>query len=164
MAGSSWQRPLVLAMASAALAAGTTYAVQAAQSTPAGSSHSTDTRHPPGHHADCGKGGKGGEGGKGGAPGRPGEPGRPGCFRPGDLLPDKPEGSKPTGADKIRIVMAVMSGHTTSAQAAEKYDIPQDEIDTWKRQFLDGDWLTLLAEHSGEDSGGNGRGTFPFSP
>ncbi|MFI8952935.1 hypothetical protein ACIGO6_41645, partial [Streptomyces sp. NPDC053750] len=145
MARSLWQRPLVLAMASAALATGTTYAAQAAQNTSAGSSHSTDARPHPGHSEYCGKGGKGGEGGRGGEPGQPGEPGRPGCFRPGDLLPDKPEGSKPAGADRIRIVLAVLSGHITSAGAAEKYEVPHEEIDTWKRQFLDGDWLALFA-------------------
>ncbi|MFC9916381.1 helix-turn-helix domain-containing protein [Streptomyces sp. NPDC127197] len=149
MSRSLWQRPLILATASLALVTGATYAAQAAQSPTTGTSYSTDASDPPGRHSDCGKGGKGG------APGQPGEPGKPGCSRFSDLLPDKLEGSKPSGPDKIRIVMSVISGHTTSAEAAEKYDVSEDEIDDWKRQFLDGDWLKLLDE--------NGEGTFPFS-
>lgn len=158
MAGRPWQRPFLLVMASLAFVTGTTYAAQEAQSATTDTHHSTHGTHPFGPHADCGKGGKGGEGGKGGRPGQPGEPGKPGCLRPGDLLPDKPKGAKLQGADKIRIVMSVMSGHTTRAEAAKKYEIPEDEIDTWKRQFLDGDWFALFGENNGE----NGEDAFPF--
>ncbi|MFH8801294.1 hypothetical protein ACH4F6_17115 [Streptomyces sp. NPDC017936] len=142
------QRPLILAMAALALATGTACAAQAAPHAPTGTSHSADTGNPPGRHSDCGKGGKGGE------PGQPGEPGKPGCFRFDDLLPDEPDGSKLRGADKVRIVMSVMSGQTTSARAAEKYEVSVDDIDTWKQQFLDGDWFALF--------GGNGQDAFPF--
>ncbi|RZB13639.1 helix-turn-helix domain-containing protein [Streptomyces sp. F001] len=150
------QRPFILAIASLAIATGTATAcaAQAPQSATEVTSHSASAGDLLGHHSDCGKGGEGGEGGKGGEPGQPGEPGKPGCFRFSDLLPDQLEGSKLSGSDKMRIVMSVMSGHTTSAEAAEKYEVSEDEIDDWKRQFLDGDWGKLFGE--------NGEGTFPF--
>ncbi|UUN28275.1 DUF1153 domain-containing protein [Streptomyces sp. FIT100] len=105
-------------------------------------------------------GGTGGDGGRGGAPGRPGEPGKPGhgffggtggrggdggvgtgCLRFSDL-PDKPK-DELTAADKARIVLVVVYGDTTSAEVAKKYKVPEKEVDTWKRQVLDGDWFAL---------------------
>ncbi|GAA0912545.1 helix-turn-helix domain-containing protein [Streptomyces thermoalcalitolerans] len=156
------QRSLVLGTASLVIAIGTVYAADAARGAPADTHHSTHGSHRSfGHHSDCGKGGRGGEGGKGGRPGQPGEPGKPGCLRSGDLLPDKPKGAKLQGVDKIRIVMSVMSGHTTRAEAAKKYEVSENEIDTWKRQFLNGDWFTLFGENNGEN-GENGEDAFPF--
>ena len=76
-----------------------------------------------------GDGGRGGDSGKGGGPGQQGEPGKPGthgCTRFEDL-PDKPKG-KLTLADKVRIVMVVLHGPTTSAEAAKKYKMSAHEI------------------------------------
>jgi hypothetical protein len=139
-----WQRPLILAVASVALATGTACAAQASPSATAGISHAA----PADQFSHCGKGGEGGEGGeggKGGAPGRPGEPGKPGrsgCFRFGDL-PDKPK-SELTVVDKIQIVLTVESGQAKKAEVAKKYKISEKEIDTWDKQFRDGDWAALM--------------------
>ncbi|GAA1007161.1 MULTISPECIES: helix-turn-helix domain-containing protein [Streptomyces] len=152
------RRSLILGTASLVIAIGTVYAADAARGAPADthrSAHGSPSSH---HPSDCGKGGRGGEGGKGGRPGRPGEPGKPGCLRFGDPLPDKPKGAELQGADRIRVVMSVMSGHTTRAEAAKKYEVPEGEIDTWKRQFLNGDWFALFGGNKGQ----NGKGDFPF--
>ncbi|MFE0516148.1 helix-turn-helix domain-containing protein [Streptomyces sp. NPDC058964] len=131
-----WRRPLVLAMASVAIATGTACAAQASPSvTPAVSQVA------PAGHAHCGQGGEGGEGGKGGAPGEPGEPGKPGCFSFG-ALPDKPK-SKLTIVDKLRIVLTVESGRAKKSDVAKKYKISEKEIDTWDKQFREGDWAAL---------------------
>lgn len=95
-----------------------------------------------------GDGGAGGDaGGQGGGPGQPGEPGKPGahgCSRFEDL-PDKPK-EKLTPADKVRIVLVVLHGPTTSAQAAEKYKMSVHEIDTWIDQYRAHDWAALAKQ------------------
>ncbi|MGW0819675.1 hypothetical protein ACWD00_42000 [Streptomyces viridiviolaceus] len=53
-------------------------------------------------------------------------------------------------------MLSVMSGQTTSAEAAGKYGVPEEEVDTWKRQFLDGDWFAWFMQ--------GGEGGFPFCP
>ncbi len=147
----SWQRPLVLAAASVALFAGTACAAQASEvQAPAGLSASALADQPPfcGMGGEGGKGGKGGEGGKGGQPGQPGEPGQPGrsgCRLSFGDLPDKPK-SDLTVADKVRIVALLMveDSDAMKKKIAEKYDIPADRLDTWKQNYLDGDWFALM--------------------
>ena len=81
-----WQRSIVLAVASVAVAAGTACAAQAPQSPTQDAGLSVDAAALGSRSADgCGKGGEGGKGGKPGQPGEPGEPGRPGCADPEDL-------------------------------------------------------------------------------
>ncbi|MER5793638.1 DUF1153 domain-containing protein [Streptomyces sp. NPDC001980] len=141
MSRTRWQRPVVLAVASLALAAGTACAAQAAPGVTTGTSRTS--------FAALSHCGKGGEGGKGGAPGRqgePGKPGKPGCFTFGDL-PDKPK-SELTGLDKARIVLSVESGQTKKADGVKKYKISEKEFDTWDRQFRHGDWAALLGLNS----------------
>ncbi|MFF0067080.1 DUF1153 domain-containing protein [Streptomyces sp. NPDC005279] len=147
MPRSFWRRRFILAPASLAFAAGVACAAHAPHNAATGLGHRVKVAHLVGR-ADCGNGGdggKGGDSGKGGAPGRPGEPGKPGthgCTRFEDL-PDKPKG-KLTLADKVRIVMVVLHGPTTNAEAAKKYKMSAHEIDTWKRQYLAGDWAALM--------------------
>ncbi|MER5928255.1 DUF1153 domain-containing protein [Streptomyces mirabilis] len=144
MSRTRWQRPLVLAVASVALATGTACAAQAAPGVTTGTSQMA-----PADPSHCGHGGEGGEGGKGGAPGQPGEPGKPGqfgCFKFDDL-PDKPK-SELTGVDKIRIVLTVESGQAKKADVAKKYKISEKEFDTWDKQFRDGDWAALMGLNS----------------
>lgn len=147
---STWQRPIVLVVASLALVTGTACAAQASEpQAPAGGTSSVLS----GSLAHCvgfgqgGKGGEGGEGGKGGKPGKPGEPGKPGgvgCFRFEDL-PDKTK-AELTAVDKVQIVMAVLADDSdeTKKKIADKYKISTEEIDTWKRQYTEGDWCALM--------------------
>ncbi|MFF4352599.1 helix-turn-helix domain-containing protein [Streptomyces sp. NPDC001530] len=53
-------------------------------------------------------------------------------------MPDKPK-EELTPADKVRIVLVVLHGHTTSARAAGKYKMSADEIDQWIRAYRAGD-------------------------
>ncbi|MCX4511100.1 hypothetical protein OHA27_12435 [Streptomyces sp. NBC_01619] len=158
MSSSWWQRSLVLAVASVALATGTACAAQTPQGAAAGMSLSAgpddllDRLAKCGSGGEGGRGGEGGEGGRGGGPGQPGEPGEPGqpgrtgtsgCFRIDDL-PDKPKDAL-SETDKAWIVLAVLSGETTRAEVAEKYHVPEAEVDTWKRQFLNDDaWSAVF--------------------
>ncbi|MEU9144214.1 hypothetical protein [Streptomyces sp. NPDC048349] len=147
----SWQRPLVLAAVSFALVTGSACAAQAsAHHAPTGFGSASVSEQP----AHClgggegGKGGKGGEGGKGGRPGEPGEPGKPGrvgCLLGFDDLPDKPK-SELTVVDKVRIVLILLADDSdeTKEKIAKKYDISQEQLDTWKRQYVDGDWFALM--------------------
>ncbi|MEU9153581.1 DUF1153 domain-containing protein [Streptomyces sp. NPDC048417] len=147
MSTTRWQRPLILAVASVALATGTACAAQAAPDVTTGTSHAAPAD--PAHCGRGGEGGEGGEGGKGGAPGQPGEPGQPGrlgCFTSGDL-PDKPK-SDLTGTDKIRIMLIVESGQAKKPDVIKKYKISEKEFDTWDKQFRDGDWAALAALNS----------------
>ncbi|MFE3326600.1 transposase [Streptomyces sp. NPDC059176] len=98
----------------------------------------------PGMPSDCGKVGAGGKGGEPGQAGEPGQPGTLGCFRLGEL-PDKAKGDL-TVVDKVRIVLAVMSGDTTRAEVAKKYRVSEEVIDAWRKQFLEGDWTALMAK------------------
>ncbi|MER5727366.1 hypothetical protein ABT084_03225, partial [Streptomyces sp. NPDC002138] len=93
-----------------------------------------------------GEGGKGGEGGSGGQPGQPGQPGKPGtadCFTLGDL-PDKPK-EELTVVDRVRIVITLMADDSdaTKDKIAKKYKITTEQIDTWKKNYLQGDWIAL---------------------
>ncbi|MFD4511552.1 DUF1153 domain-containing protein [Streptomyces sp. NPDC058457] len=144
MSRTRWQRPLVLAVASLALATGTACAAQATPGVTTGTSL-TAPAAAASHCGQGGEGGKGGEGGRGGAPGQPGEPGKPGkpgCFRFDDL-PDKPK-SELTGLDKARIVLTVESGQAKKSEVVKKYKISEKEFDTWDKQLRDGDWAALL--------------------
>ncbi|MFJ8164342.1 hypothetical protein ACIRBY_25935 [Streptomyces sp. NPDC096136] len=142
-----FQRPLILAAASLALVTGTACAAQAAVShVPAATSASV-----PGLQAtNCAAGGAGGEGGKGGEggqPGQPGEPGKPGgtaCLGFADL-PDKPK-SELTVVDRVRIALTVIADDSKELKdkIADKYKITPEQIDTWKKQYMDGDWLGLM--------------------
>ncbi|GGN21773.1 DUF1153 domain-containing protein [Streptomyces fuscichromogenes] len=147
MSRTRWQRPLVLAVASLALATGTACAAQAAPGLTTGTTQTAPTA--PSYCGRGGEGGKGGAGGQGGAPGRPGEPGKPG--QPGCLtfrdLPDKPKADL-TGLDKIRIVLIVESGQAKKADVVKKYKISEKEFDAWDKQFRDGDWAALLGVNS----------------
>ncbi|MET3984561.1 hypothetical protein [Streptomyces sp. PvR034] len=157
---SSWQRPLVLAAASLAFVTGTACAAQAAQShAPAGVVSSV----PAGQSAHCaggaggegGEGGAGGQGGQGGQPGQPGQPGKPGtagCFRFEDL-PDKPK-AELTVVDRVRIVVTLLADDTdaTKEKIAKKYEITTEQLDTWKKNYLEGDWFALTT------------GTLPAAP
>ncbi|MEU9012744.1 DUF1153 domain-containing protein [Streptomyces sp. NPDC048479] len=157
------QHRFILAPASLAFAVGIACAAQAPHNAAAGPSHVAKVADllgradfgsggGGGNGGDCGNGGdggKGGDSGKGGGPGQSGEPGKPGahgCTRFEDL-PDKPK-EKLTLADKVRIVMVVLHGPTTSAEAAKKYTMSAHEIDTWKRQYLAGDWTALMGKDS----------------
>ncbi|MGW0409788.1 DUF1153 domain-containing protein [Streptomyces collinus] len=148
----SWRRPLLMAVASLTLVSGTACAAQAATHT--STANTSGYSALAGRSAHCGKGGEGGAGGKGGAPGRPGQPGQPG--QPGGCLSfkDLPDKAEPdlTVMDKVRIVLTVTSGHATKADVAKKYRIPEKEVDTWQRQFQDGDWLGLLDDGSAPGS------------
>ncbi|MEV7521839.1 helix-turn-helix domain-containing protein [Streptomyces sp. NPDC091371] len=143
---SSWQRPLVLAAASLALVTGTACAAQASQS-----QAPTAVSSSPSHcvlGGAGGEGGKGGEGGRGGQPGQPGEPGKPGrvgCFRFEDL-PDKSK-SELNAVDKVRIVIVLMADDTdaTKDKISKKYDISREQLDDWKKDYLAGDWCSLMA-------------------
>ncbi|MGI5404947.1 hypothetical protein ACQEVG_36905 [Streptomyces sp. CA-135486] len=171
MSGSFWQRRFVLAPVSLVFAAGVACAAQAPHTAAAGPGQRAEAAGLAGSAGsagsagtggsggvggvggtggECGtggEGGKGGDSGRGGGPGRSGEPGKPGtqgCTRFEDL-PDKPK-DKLTLADRVRIVMVVLHGPTTSAEAARKYKMPAHEIDTWKRQYLAGDWAALMGK------------------
>ncbi|MFK4228069.1 hypothetical protein [Streptomyces sp. NPDC019890] len=163
MSGSFWRRRFVLAPLSLVFAAGVACAAQVPHTAAAGSGHRAGpaglaggvggtggSGGVGGAGGECGTGGaggKGGDSGRGGGPGRSGEPGRPGtqgCTRFEDL-PDKPK-DKLTLADRVRIVMVVLHGPTTSAEAARKYKMPAQEIDAWKRQYLAGDWTALMGK------------------
>ncbi|MET9701372.1 hypothetical protein ABZY31_31315, partial [Streptomyces sp. NPDC006529] len=144
---SSWQRPLVLAAASLAFVTGTACAAQAAQThTPAltlgAGAHCT----PGGVGGAGGEGGEGGKGGSGGKPGQPGQPGKPGsvgCLSFKDL-PDKPK-DELTVVDRVRIVVTLLADDSKDNQEkiAKKYKITTEQLDTWKKNYLDGDWLAL---------------------
>ncbi|MFF1556091.1 hypothetical protein [Streptomyces sp. NPDC058279] len=147
---STWQRPLILAAASLTLFTGTACAAQASQPhVPAGISSPVVADHPK-PCAGIGKGGEGGEGGKGGKggqpgqPGQPGKPGRSGCLHFDDL-PDKPK-SQLTAVDKVYIVMVLIADDSdaTKEKIAKKYDVSHDQLDTWKKDYLDGDWFALM--------------------
>ena len=56
--------------------------------------------------------------------------------------------------DKYRLVLAVISGELSSAEAARRGRASEQSISTWKRQFLEGG-KTGLAE--GGKPGPNGR-------
>lgn len=147
---STWQRPLILAAASLALFTGTACAAQASGPHMQASTSSMAVADHPKPCAAFGKGGEGGEGGaggKGGQPGQPGQPGqsgRPGCLRFDDL-PDKPK-SKLTVVDKVYIVMALVADDSdaTRDKIAKKYDLSHDQLDTWKHDYLNGDWFALM--------------------
>ncbi|MCX5192840.1 hypothetical protein OOK31_02845 [Streptomyces sp. NBC_00249] len=157
----TWQRPLILAAVSLAFVTGTACAAQASPShTPAGVSSSV-LADQSGHCTAGGAGGEGGEGGKGGAggrggePGQPGEPGKPGgvgCFRFDDL-PDKPK-AELTVVDKVHIVMALLADDSdkTKDKLVKKYKISQDQIDTWKKYYLERNWFALM------------EGSYPLNP
>lgn len=147
----AWKRPLLLAAASLAIVSGTACAAYTPQDVITGIGRAAGAGDLVGRFVECGKGGDGGDGGKGGEGGRPGAPGEPGepgksglagCVPLGEL-PDKPKGALSV-VDKVRIVMAVLSGDRTSAEVAEKYEVPEGQIETWKRQFLGGDWPALI--------------------
>ena len=171
MSGSFWQRRFVLAPFSLVFAAGIACAAQAPHTAAAGSGHRAEAPAlaggagsaggrgvggqggvggAGGTGGECGNGGdggKGGDSGRGGGPGQSGEPGKPGthgCTRFEDL-PDKPK-DKLTLADRVRIVMVVLHGPTTSAEAARKYKMPAPELDAWKRQYLAGGWAALMGK------------------
>ncbi|MFD4242362.1 hypothetical protein ACFWP3_12310 [Streptomyces sp. NPDC058525] len=149
----SWQRPLILAATTFALVTGTAVAAQASvHHTPAGVTTAVVADLP----TTCvgggegGKGGKGGEGGKGGQPGQPGEPGKPGsvgCLLGFEDLPDKKK-SDLTVVDKVRIVLTLLADDSdeTKEKISKKYDIPEEQLDTWKRQYVDGDWFALMGD------------------
>ncbi|MEV7322018.1 DUF1153 domain-containing protein [Streptomyces sp. NPDC093970] len=147
MSTTRWQRPLVLAVASLALATGTACAAHAAPGA-AVTGHTAPAAAPSlcGHGGEDGRGGEGGKGGAPGRPGEPGKPGKPGCLTFGDL-PDKP-GSDLSGLDKVRIVLAVESGNADRADVVRKYKISEKEFDTWDRKFRDGNWAALLGLNS----------------
>ncbi|WP_330328705.1 hypothetical protein OHS33_02410 [Streptomyces sp. NBC_00536] len=149
---SSWQRPLILAAASLAFVTGTACAAQASQSqAPAGVASSALAGQPTHCVANGGEGGEGGEGGaggQGGQPGQPGEPGKPGgvgCFTFKDL-PDKPK-EELTVVDRVRIVMTLLADDSkdNKEKIAKKYKITTEQLDTWKKNYLDGDWFALTA-------------------
>ncbi|MEV5877540.1 hypothetical protein AB0L75_25625 [Streptomyces sp. NPDC052101] len=138
-----WQRPVLLAAASAALVTITACGAQAAtHAAPAPAGYSA-LAHQSSH---CGEGGEGGKGGAPGQPGQPGQPGKAGCFSLDDL-PDKPK-SELSQLDKARIALTVLTGRVTQADAAKKYKISEKEISDWERQLLKGDWLEFLQQES----------------
>ncbi|MBW5485113.1 hypothetical protein [Streptomyces bambusae] len=146
----SWQRPLILAVASLAFAAGTAGVSQASESQAmSGINSAAAGDHPEpcfkiGRGGEGGKGGEGGRGGQPGQPGEPGKPGRPGCLRFHDL-PDKKK-SELTVVDRVYIVMMLTADDSDEMKEkiSEKYDVPKDELDTWKKNYEDGNWIALM--------------------
>jgi transposase len=55
-------------------------------------------------------------------------------------------------ADKVRIVLSVLAGEMTCAEAARRNKVSETTIGNWKRQFLDGG---AAAVESGACSGPN---------
>nr|WSX53680.1 hypothetical protein OG409_35040 [Streptomyces sp. NBC_00974] len=151
---SSWQRPIILAAASLAFVTGTACAAQAAQSHTPAKSVSSAVTGDSGHCKAGGEGGEGGEGGKGGSggrpgqPGEPGKPGHPGCFRFEDL-PDKTK-SELNGVDRVRIVMTLLADDSDEMKdkITKKYKISEEQLDTWKKNYVDGDWFALMGINS----------------
>jgi len=47
--------------------------------------------------------------------------------------------------EKLRIVLAVLAGKTTTAQAAREYQVSRTAVNNWKRQFVEAG-LTGLAQ------------------
>ena len=41
-------------------------------------------------------------------------------------------------ADKVRIVLSILAGELTSAEAARRFKVSETTVGNWKRQFLDG--------------------------
>ncbi|MER6385937.1 hypothetical protein [Streptomyces sp. NPDC001250] len=146
MSTNLWQRPFLLAAASAALVTVTACGAQAVtHAAPAATGYSALAQQ----SSQCGEGGEGGKGGAPGQPGEPGQPGKPGCapFQGPQDLPDKPK-SELSQLDKARIALTVLTGRVTQADAAKKYKISEQEISTWERQLLNGDWLAFLQPES----------------
>ncbi|MFJ9788780.1 helix-turn-helix domain-containing protein, partial [Streptomyces globosus] len=70
-----------------------------------------------------------------------------------DTLPDKPA-DQLNLADKVHIVMALLTDDTDTRKKdiAHQYDIPVQQLDTWKKHYLEGNWTALM------------NGTNPFCP
>jgi transposase len=47
--------------------------------------------------------------------------------------------------DKVRIVLSVLAGERTAAEAARKAKVPEQSAGNWKRQFLEAGKLGLAA-------------------
>ena len=66
--------------------------------------------------------------------------------------------------DKIRIVLSVLAGEMTIAEAARRNKVSETSIGKWKQQFLEAGQLGLAAGGSvaallaGGGAGGRGRG------
>lgn len=51
--------------------------------------------------------------------------------------------------DKVRIVLIVLAADDpdeTTKKIAEKYKITDEQIDTWKKYYVDGDWFALMGD------------------
>jgi transposase len=55
--------------------------------------------------------------------------------------------------EKIRIVLSILAGETTVAEAARKAKVSEQSVGNWKRQFLDAGKLGLAAGGSSRPSG-----------
>ena len=51
--------------------------------------------------------------------------------------------------DKVRVVLAVLSGELTAAEAARRHGVSPMSVSTWKQAFLDGGTKALEARPSG---------------
>ncbi|MFE3492975.1 hypothetical protein ACFXOS_07665 [Streptomyces sp. NPDC059175] len=145
MSTRAWSRPVLLVVASLAIASGTACAADVPQHVITGVGHAAGAGGLLGRLIECGGGVDGGVGGAGGAPAEPGASGGPGlagCLPLGEL-PDK-AGHDLSVVDKVHVVLIVLSGDTTVADVAEKYRVPESEVETWQRQFLGGDWPALI--------------------
>lgn len=47
--------------------------------------------------------------------------------------------------DKVRIVLSILAGEVTSAEAARRVKVSETPIGNWKRQFLDGGTASVEA-------------------
>jgi transposase len=54
--------------------------------------------------------------------------------------------------EKIRIVLSILAGETTVAEAARKAKVSEQSVGNWKRQFLDAGRLGLAAGGSSRPS------------
>jgi transposase len=50
---------------------------------------------------------------------------------------------------KTRIVLSILAGEITVAEAARQYKVSEQSVGTWKRQFLDAGRAGLTAKASG---------------
>lgn len=55
---------------------------------------------------------------------------------------------------KVRIVLSILAGELTAADAARQFKVSEQSIGTWKRQFLKGGRAGLESRAAGEQSRG----------
>src|SRR3712207_3766683 len=51
--------------------------------------------------------------------------------------------------EKVRIVLSILAGEVTVAEAARRAKLSEQSVGNWKRQFLESGWAGLVAGKSG---------------